>query len=230
MVFPLCCRRGGRQSDAPPEKDKHRYQYGNHIRYYGYHGGYGNRWEGRVGAEEDPRLRLLEADWFRDKLVLDVGCGAGHMTLAIARRFNPAHILGVELDDKLVHAAQQNVRHFLSHDLMEVERRRRCSSASCREEGGEMDKAFQKVRLLSFPLSLRVSRGPLSAPPLLAAPPPFGRFPDNVTIVQVSPPVSRLSSKQDSYQATFTSHRETMCQSGRRGQGRGSMMSSCVWV
>eukprot|EP00064_Thunnus_orientalis_P023090 superscaffoldBa00008402_g23317 len=121
-------RCGGPQpgSAQPPQKkkDKHRYQYGNHSRYYGYHGSYGDGWEGRVGAEEDPRLRLLEADWFRDKKVLDVGCGTGHLTLAVARRFNPAHILGVELDERLVHAANQNVRHFLSHDLVEEERRR----------------------------------------------------------------------------------------------------------
>uniref|UniRef100_I3JRJ0 RNA methyltransferase n=1 Tax=Oreochromis niloticus TaxID=8128 RepID=I3JRJ0_ORENI len=96
------------------KKDKHRYQYGNHSRYYGYQGFYGDKWEGRVGAEEDPRLRVLEADWFRDKTVLDVGCGTGHMTLAVARRFNPTHILGVELDKQLVHAAIQNIRHFLS--------------------------------------------------------------------------------------------------------------------
>ncbi|KAI3375947.1 hypothetical protein L3Q82_016368, partial [Scortum barcoo] len=122
-------RCGGLQSGSSraPEKkkDKHRYQYGNHSCYYGYQGFYGDRWEGRVGVEEDPRLRLLEADWFRDKKVLDVGCGAGHMTLAVAQRFDPAHILGVELDKRLVHAARQNIRHFLSHDMVVEERRRR---------------------------------------------------------------------------------------------------------
>jgi len=162
-------------SANPPEKkkDKRRYQYGNHSCYYGYHGFYGDRGEGRVGAVEDPRLRLLEADWFRDKKVLDVGCGTGHLTLAIARRFNPAHILGVELDRRLVHTAMQNVRHFLSHDLVVEERRRK------KEEGGE-----EKLRPL--PLSFRVSRGPLSAPPLLPPSSSSSRFPSNVTFIQVS--------------------------------------------
>ncbi|XP_054656570.1 7SK snRNA methylphosphate capping enzyme-like [Dunckerocampus dactyliophorus] len=179
------------------KKDKHRYQYGNHCHYYGYHGSYGVGWEGRVGPQEDLRLRLLEADWFRDKKVLDVGCGAGHLTLCVARGFNPVHILGVELDGRLVHAAKQNIRHFLSHDLVEAETKRRGSTVSLfspmtegvrkevmkdLKQEGEEDEAW---RLLSFPLSLRVSRGPLAAPPLLlAAPPASCRFPNNISFIQ----------------------------------------------
>ncbi|XP_049617145.1 7SK snRNA methylphosphate capping enzyme [Syngnathus scovelli] len=176
----------------PPEKkDKHRYQYGNHCRFYGYHGFYGNGWEGRVGPAEDTRLRLLQADWFRDKKVLDVGCGAGHLTLTVARAFNPAHILGVELDGRLVHAAKQNIRHFLSHDLVEEERKRRCSASPSREAAKKEEKRQEAlkeeeaVRLMAFPLSLRVSRGPLAAAPLLhATPPPSRRFPNNISFIQ----------------------------------------------
>ncbi|XP_077357070.1 7SK snRNA methylphosphate capping enzyme-like isoform X1 [Festucalex cinctus] len=174
----------------PPEKkDKHRYQFGNCCHFYGYHGFYGNGWEGRVGPVEDARLRLLQADWFRDKKVLDVGCGAGHLTLTVARTFNPAHILGVELDGRLVHAARQNIRHFLSHDLVEEERRRRCSLVSCyspSSEGAQKElKEDDAVRLMAFPLSMRVSRGPLAAPPLLLAdPPPSRRFPKNISFIQ----------------------------------------------
>ncbi|XP_028254661.1 7SK snRNA methylphosphate capping enzyme-like [Parambassis ranga] len=183
-------RCGGPQPSSawPParkRKDKHRYQYGNCSRYYGYHGFYGDGWEGRVGAEEDLRLRFLEADWFRDKTVLDVGCGAGHMTLAVARRFNPAHILGVELDKQLVHAAKQNIRHFLSHDLMVEHRKRTAPVGEGHEEEEEVMEEFrQALSLLSFPLSFRVSRGPLSAPPLLLPPPSSSRFPNNVTFLQ----------------------------------------------
>ncbi|XP_072232232.1 7SK snRNA methylphosphate capping enzyme [Leuresthes tenuis] len=175
-------------SARPPQKkkDKHRYQYGNHCRYYGYHSFYGDGHEGRVGVEEDPRLGLLEADWFRDKAVLDVGCGAGHMTLAVARRFNPTHILGVELDERLVHAAKQNIRHFLSHDLVVEER------GGERKEGAEqqgatevMEELQRALSLLPSPLSFRVSRGPLSAPLLLLPPPSSSsRFPNNVTFLQ----------------------------------------------
>ncbi|KAM4537485.1 7SK snRNA methylphosphate capping enzyme [Odontesthes bonariensis] len=189
-------------SARPPQKkkkDKHRYQHGNHCRYYGYHGFYGDQHEGRVGVEEDPRLRLLEADWFRDKAVLDVGCGAGHMTLAVARRFNPAHILGVELDGRLVHAAKQNIRHFLSHDLVVGERKQGAGQqegAGLQEDlgqgAGQQEGAGQQLgqlqralSLLPSPLSFRVTRGPLSAPLLLLPPPSSSsRFPANVTFIQ----------------------------------------------
>ncbi|XP_037533082.1 7SK snRNA methylphosphate capping enzyme [Nematolebias whitei] len=157
------------------KKDKQRYQYGNHSRFYGYHGFYGDRNRGRVGAEEDLRLCLLEADWFKDKSVLDIGCGTGHVTLAVGLRFNPAHILGVELDERLVHAARQNIRHFLSHDQVVEERERK------REDQG----VTQVVPFRPFPLSFRVSRGPLSAPPLFwSFSSTTSRFPNNVTFIQ----------------------------------------------
>ncbi|XP_051799970.1 7SK snRNA methylphosphate capping enzyme-like [Acanthochromis polyacanthus] len=173
------------RSARPPEriKDKQRYQHGSHSRYYGYHGFYGDRLEGRVGEEKDPRIGLLEADWFRDKTVLDVGCGAGHMTLTIARMFNPAHILGVELDQRLVKAAKQNIRHFLSHDIV-VEERKRAKVALPPDLQGGREQEVMREAFLSLPLSFRVSRGPLCAPPLLPPRSSSSRFPDNVTFIQ----------------------------------------------
>lgn len=201
VIWPLlACRCGGQHlcSAQPPQrkKDKHRYQYGNYSCYYGYHGFYGDEWEGRVGAEEDPRLRLLDANWFRDKKVLDIGCGTGHMTLAIARKYDPTHILGVELDEQLVNAARQNIRHFLSHDLVVKERSSKMGAKGRNEEKVEKlkeeldcEEVLQEVQqtLLSLPLSFRVSRGPLCAPSLLL---PLSlsssSFPNNITFIQVS--------------------------------------------
>uniref|UniRef100_A0A3Q4GGS8 RNA methyltransferase n=1 Tax=Neolamprologus brichardi TaxID=32507 RepID=A0A3Q4GGS8_NEOBR len=178
-------RTGSTNPREKKKKDKHRYQYGNHSRYYGYQGFYGDKWEGRVGAEEDPRLRVLEADWFRDKTVLDVGCGTGHMTLAVARRFNPTHILGVELDKQLVRAAIQNIRHFLSHDLVVEDRGKRKDTVAPPPPEQEGEEFQQALSLLSFPLSFRVSRGPLSAPPLLSpSSSSSSRFPGNITFIQ----------------------------------------------
>lgn len=115
------CQRGSRRRPRP--KRRSRYDFGNCSKFYGFAGCYGDG-EGQVGGA-DPRVKLLEADWFRGKRALDVGCGAGHMTLFIARNLGPAHILGVELDTHLVQAANQNIRHFLSHDLVREERARR---------------------------------------------------------------------------------------------------------
>lgn len=154
-----------------------------------------------MGAEEDPRLRLLDANWFRDKKVLDIGCGTGHVTLEIARRYDPSHILGVELDEQLVNAARQNIRHFLSHDLVVKERSSKMGAKGRNEEKVEKqqeeemkeeldcEERLQEVQqtLLSLPLSFRVSRGPLCAPSLLL---PLSlsssSFPNNITFIQVS--------------------------------------------
>lgn len=139
--------------------------------------------------------------------MLDIGCGTGHLALAVARRFNPAHILGVELDKSLVHAANQNIRHFLSHDLVVKERRKAegvsdvSSSAHPKKEGtgGEsreegaaegveevMAEFNRALSLLPLPLSFRVSRGPLSAPPVIIPSHVSSRFPSNITFLQVS--------------------------------------------
>lgn len=188
-------RSGGlrpRSSYAPMKKtkDRHRYQYGNHNRHYGYHGFYGDKWEGRIGPSEDPRLGLLKADWFKDKLVLDIGCGAGHVALEIAKRFRPKHILGLDRDRHLVHAARQNIRHFLSHDLAVAER---CAGRTERGGDGEtvnVEKTDEQMEVkepatpspapLSFPLSFRVCRGPLAASALLCN---TAAFPGNITFI-----------------------------------------------
>lgn len=122
-----------------------------------------------------------------------MGCGAGHITLAIARRFDPAHILGVELDERLVHAARQNIRHFLSHDLVVEERMRKKGGRSSSSPSREKEEEKEQV-LFSLPLSFRVSRGPLCAPPLFPPSSSSSSFPNNVTFIQVSVRSSVLSS------------------------------------
>lgn len=146
-----------------------------------------------MGAEDDHRLRCLDADWFRDKKVLDIGSGTGHVALAIAQKFEPAHILGVELDEQLVHAARQNIRHFLSHNFVIKDRRSKSGLDGKDKDGiGEPkeDAVLQELQqtLLSLPLSFRVSRGPLCAPPLLpsSSSSSSSRFPNNITFIQVS--------------------------------------------
>uniref|UniRef100_A0A8C6V9V2 RNA methyltransferase n=1 Tax=Neogobius melanostomus TaxID=47308 RepID=A0A8C6V9V2_9GOBI len=171
-------------------KRRSRFEFGNCSKFYGFSSCYGDG-EGQVGGA-DPRLTLLEAGWFRGRRVLDVGCGAGHVTLYVARSFGPAHILGVELDAHLLRAANQNVRHFLSHDLVREERARRRDvqqnqhqspqeeGVSSLAEGGVSSLGGVSLR---FPQSFRATRGPL-APPLLQMETSEQNFPHNVSFLQ----------------------------------------------
>ncbi|KAG7484029.1 hypothetical protein MATL_G00044900 [Megalops atlanticus] len=250
------------------QQQQRKFQYGNYNKYYGYR---------NPGRSEDPRLRVMRPEWFRGKDVLDLGCNTGHLTLSIARNWRPARIVGLDIDGGLVHAARQNVRHYLS-DLQAQEARRapgrtpggggadgqeeqrkeegeeRVARGSSRGEGGEAERGGgeetrrpegggdriddgQEMRRKQgedvpvemeavpveteeskcaeeghgadraaetenpedsrpppagspeanhpFPVSLRISRGPIAAPPLPDTPPlPLGDFPANVSFVK----------------------------------------------
>ncbi|XP_076842371.1 7SK snRNA methylphosphate capping enzyme-like isoform X2 [Brachyhypopomus gauderio] len=191
-------------------KPHRKFQYGTYSHYYGYQ---------TPGLDTDPRLAFFKPEWFRGKKVLDVGCNTGHVTLAIAKNWSPAHILGLDIDGRLVHAARQNLRHFLSElqrqevhrdlqrqNLKDVESHRddeeekmdtHRETKDDQEERGEKhpegtdleveerrveEAVLQMERLRPFPISFRLCRGPISAPPLL--PPTAGVFPNNVSFME----------------------------------------------
>lgn len=83
-------------------KEVKRFQYGNYDRYYGY----------RNPNCEDLRLRSFWREWFEDKDVLDIGCNAGHVTLCVARDFNPNQIVGIDIDPKLISIARKNIKTY----------------------------------------------------------------------------------------------------------------------
>ncbi|XP_034156794.2 LOW QUALITY PROTEIN: 7SK snRNA methylphosphate capping enzyme [Pangasianodon hypophthalmus] len=87
------------------QQQKKKFQYGNYNQYYGYR---------NPGAIEDARIRVFKPEWFQGKEVLDLGCNTGHMTLTIAKNWRPARIVGLDIDGALIHAAKQNIRHYLS--------------------------------------------------------------------------------------------------------------------
>ncbi|XP_067262900.1 7SK snRNA methylphosphate capping enzyme [Chanodichthys erythropterus] len=223
-----------------PQQQKKKFQYGNYNKYYGYR---------NPGLSEDPRMRVLNPEWFRGKAVLDLGCNTGHLTLSIAKNWQPARIVGLDIDAALIHAARQNIRHYLSEvhtqqarrsgengegdrgermeDLLEEKSQRKeidksfvvkedgeekktkhvdevnkCTVGEGMEVGREEREADQRgmsgkmedgasVSLSdgkhSFPVSLRISRGPIAGPPLPemntnSLPP--GDFPANVAFVK----------------------------------------------
>ena len=45
---------------------------------------------------------------------MDIGCNVGHVTLSIAKNLSPRSILGVDIDENLIRAAKQNVKHYTS--------------------------------------------------------------------------------------------------------------------
>ncbi|XP_026110977.1 7SK snRNA methylphosphate capping enzyme-like [Carassius auratus] len=101
-------------SNQHQQQTKKKFQYGNYNKYYGYR---------NPGLSEDPRVRLMNPEWFRGKEVLDLGCNTGHLTLTIARNWRPARIVGLDIDAALIHAARQNIRHYLSEVHTEQARR-----------------------------------------------------------------------------------------------------------
>ncbi|KAG9339007.1 hypothetical protein JZ751_024405 [Albula glossodonta] len=243
MAPPTC---GSRRLAQQAKK----FQYGNYNKYYGYR---------NPGRSEDPRIRVLRSEWFRGKAVLDLGCNTGHLTLSIARDWQPACIVGLDIDARLVHIARQNIRHYLS-DLQAQEARRGLGGPgeqgvweekevlgeehkdrevkegqgpetsteggkkvtekaekdqgqgesteaeteergwsqeeglavkveeSCAEGGGTDPSAPPAVppgESVPFPVSLRISRGPIAAPPLPDTTPLTpGDFPANVSFVR----------------------------------------------
>ncbi|KAF2348330.1 RNA methyltransferase bin3 C-terminal, partial [Trinorchestia longiramus] len=76
-----------------------------------YHQYYGYR---NPQHNTDPRLAFLNPRWFDGRDVLDIGCNIGHVTLTIARDFNPRAVTGIDIDKKLVNIAMKNVRHYLN--------------------------------------------------------------------------------------------------------------------
>ncbi|KAM4747578.1 7SK snRNA methylphosphate capping enzyme [Rhinophrynus dorsalis] len=118
-----------RPHTATKGKSKTRFQYGNYCRYYGYR---------NPCQSEDPRIRLLKSEWFQGKAVLDIGCNVGHMTLCVAQNLGASRVVGLDIDQSLIHAARQNIRHYLSE--------------GARREGPV------------FPAALTAFRGPIAAP------------------------------------------------------------------
>ncbi|KAJ1478975.1 Bicoid-interacting protein 3-domain-containing protein, partial [Baffinella frigidus] len=73
---------------------------GNYDTYYNYR---------NPGAADDPRLEVFEEAWFQGKRALDIGCNSGSVTMEIAERFKPRHIMGFDIDNALIAKARANL-------------------------------------------------------------------------------------------------------------------------
>ncbi|XP_077403319.1 7SK snRNA methylphosphate capping enzyme isoform X2 [Vanacampus margaritifer] len=168
----------GRSKSAPEgqqhQQQKKKFQYGNYNKYYGYR---------NPSASEDPRIHVFRPEWFEGKRVLDLGCNSGHLTLYVAKMLRPAHILGLDIDNGLVHAARKNIRHYLSE--MQAQEARRATHTESRENGNTLkeDAADDKGSCGTE----QISRGPIAAPPLTeSSTTKPGEFPANVSFIKAN--------------------------------------------
>ncbi|KAI7835533.1 hypothetical protein COHA_010579, partial [Chlorella ohadii] len=99
------------QRGAKRPRRQQPYVHGNYHRYYGYRyfsNGAGSSASASSGGPEqgwqfeDPRLAVFERRWFARRRCLDVGCNEGLLTLALAARFGPRSMLGVDIDSGLI--------------------------------------------------------------------------------------------------------------------------------
>ncbi|XP_076472760.1 uncharacterized protein LOC143302112 [Babylonia areolata] len=90
------------------------YKHGNYYRYYGYR---------TPAMAPDFRLYFFKKEWFEGNDVLDVGCNAGDVTLAVAQIFHPKKIVGMDIDPNLIRIARQNIRsHQTKANMYQMEK------------------------------------------------------------------------------------------------------------
>lgn len=123
--------------------------YGNYPRYYGY----------RNQTGEDSRLLYMKREWFERKVVLDIGCNAGHLTLRLAKEYSPDIMIGADIDPSLVYAASHNVRNYLNFDDI-------CDD--------------------SFPVCFVIKHGPFALNAIPSKRDDVAKFPCNVAFVQAN--------------------------------------------
>eukprot|EP00933_Yihiella_yeosuensis_P033758 TRINITY_DN27398_c1_g1_i1.p1 TRINITY_DN27398_c1_g1~~TRINITY_DN27398_c1_g1_i1.p1 ORF type:complete len:410 (-),score=112.26 TRINITY_DN27398_c1_g1_i1:57-1286(-) len=100
------------------------YAHGNYGRYYGY------RHADTEAGSSDQRLVAIKGrlgkKFFKNKEVLDIGCNAGLVSLAVAHHFGARRVVGMDIDKNLIQAADANLAS-------------RSEAQSLRDTGGEVE-------------------------------------------------------------------------------------------
>ncbi|GFV18185.1 probable RNA methyltransferase Y17G7B.18 [Trichonephila clavipes] len=130
------------------KEEAFKFRFGNYHQYYGY----------RNQGQTDPRITCMKQEWFSGKDVLDIGCNAGHFTLALAKYFSPKCIIGIDIDKELIKMAEKNVRHYLAPENISDE---------------------------DFPISFPLAYGPVAQSMDSKGRYSEGKFPFNVQFIQV---------------------------------------------
>lgn len=82
--------------DDAPSKLSRRPVHGNYLAYYQ-----------KRRFDRDERLALLPKEWLEGKVILDVGCNSGVVDIEMAQTFNPAMVIGVDIDEALIKLAMK---------------------------------------------------------------------------------------------------------------------------
>ena len=68
----------------------------------------------RCARSTDSRLHVLPKEIFERKRVLDIGCNAGELTIAIAMKFHTKSMHGIDVDHRLITQARHNLKSALA--------------------------------------------------------------------------------------------------------------------
>jgi len=95
-------------SDIKFSKNNEKFKYGNIDIYFSVN-------HNQLIQILNNRFCLFKKEWFHDSLCLDIGCNAGYSTSWIAKYFEPKHILGVDIDTKLIQKTSKTLQQFTHH-------------------------------------------------------------------------------------------------------------------
>ncbi|GLD95492.1 hypothetical protein PINS_up004169 [Pythium insidiosum] len=169
------------------------HRVGNFRSYYNYRLGPHDHGEVVV---DDPRLAVLSKDWFAGKRGLDVGCNSGDLTVAIAKKFEPAYLLGIDVDPQLIARARGQLKDIMQREQLQGALEAVATSAtrsddatdaatdSSAEAAPSHDESKTSAMVTDVPLSFKLWKTPAhsktSAPKVLGKVALGSEFPRNV--------------------------------------------------
>lgn len=92
--------------------------------------------------------RLLEGIPLAGKTVLDIGCGSGGITLSLARDYDAARVIGIDVEEPVCAAARQRVAAAGLADRVEI---RQVAPGPIPLPDGSLDIVFSKDSIVHIP-------------------------------------------------------------------------------
>ncbi|KAG2180484.1 hypothetical protein INT44_003488 [Umbelopsis vinacea] len=102
-------KRPSTAAGSAPQSSKHQQREKFHPNVYGnYKAYYSSRRD--KGQKDDPRMHMLDPSLVTDKTVLDIGCNSGNLTIILAMKYKPTHVVGIDIDPNLIHSARTHLK------------------------------------------------------------------------------------------------------------------------